>query len=528
MLKRILTLFVLFALLVSTGVAGQVPTASPQVETLLYEAGADKTPLRGVIGIPQGSDSPLVVLLHGRHLEGEQDTTPYYQGLVYLARELAARGFFALSIDMNPVYQQEGDEVEAAFQLVESHLALLGKANGGEKVFKQTLQGKADMNTLYFVGHSRGGGIAPLLANLYLAQGKQVKGSILLAPTSYIGIASEDGKKVLGSADYPLPGMQTSVPAPAQVPTAVLVPQFDGDMPDLPGYSPWLNAMQVSRPKVPVLVTWLKQANHVSLNSELDERQDPQVFDGAALAAPDIIRAFAARYVGEACSFLQVGKPLEDMLHPDYFASYPLPCALTAYAPGALNLVEAPNLHLKGIKTKELSAKLVNATAMQNGQHTSGLFAPPGLDGTADSPVLVYETTWQKADKAPRLTMDILPLAKPLLPTSRLLITWAVNASNSLNDPGLGMEVEIILSDSRRQAAVALSSQKDTSLQFEKGAEEIDPLGNPVWSRPQPLLTQVIPLERFAGADLGSLKTLTIVPKLPQGALMLYSVQVLP
>ena len=63
MLKRILTLFVLFALLVSTGVAGQVPTASPQVETLLYEAGADKTPLRGVIGIPQGSNSPLVVLL---------------------------------------------------------------------------------------------------------------------------------------------------------------------------------------------------------------------------------------------------------------------------------------------------------------------------------------------------------------------------------------------------------------------------------------------------------------------------------
>lgn len=125
------------------------------------------------------------------------------------------------------------------------------------------------------------------------------------------------------------------------------------------------------------------------------------MFDGAALAAPDIIRAFAARYVGEACSFLQVGKPLEDMLHPDYFASYPLPCALTAYAPGALNLVEAPNLHLKGIKTKELSAKLVNATAMQNGQHTSGLFAPPGLDGTADSPVLVYETTWQKADKPP-------------------------------------------------------------------------------------------------------------------------------
>lgn len=483
-----------------------------------------KGTLSGLLGVPAAGPAPLAILLHGRHLEGGQDRTPYYEGLSYLVDALAGQGFLALAIDLNPVYEApDGDEVDLAVSLLDRHLEALRRANLGERLFPLDLKGKADLGAINFVGHSRGGGMAPLLADYHRIRGRAVRAWVLLAPTSYIGVVSEDGAAVIGSAGYPLPGRGLSLNAGACAPTFVLIPRYDGDVTELSGYSFLLHAMQTSKPEVPVLAAYMHGANHAAFNTRLEGRQDPEVFPGARLAPPDTLRAFAARYTLAALALANFTSfPLSAFIAEDPFTGLQPGSSMTAYLPGARSLL-APNGDSGEAPTaRGMEVKRIISSGIPGNARGSGLLAIPGFDGTAGSGVPLWHLSWDKPAGAPEAWFALPPQPAGGRAASHLIVYWAQDAT-SPRSGGQPLRLELLLSDDTgRTAGLALSARDEPSLLYEAGEARQDPTGRAVFSRPAPLLCKIIPLSAFPGVKPESLRRLGIRGLSDQGALALY------
>ena len=233
--------------------------------------------LNGIIAVPEEGDGPfpVVVILHGNHpgcptLEGDMfDRWPCdpaverrnYQGFEYLARELAAEGYVALSININADNTfgfGEPNHIERFQQLVDLHLKALAVASdGGENQFGVDLTGRADLHRLAFIGHSQGAEGAYFLTQLEQLDGEEsferlgygpVYGMILVAPSANYGGATA-----------------------ARVPLSVILPSCDGDVFSQDGqlfyeitridpqHGSWASSV------------WLERANHNYFNSTLED-----------------------------------------------------------------------------------------------------------------------------------------------------------------------------------------------------------------------------------------------------------------
>ena len=191
--------------------------------------------LNGVIAVPPGKGGPypVVLIMHGTHpgcpeVEHGVDRwpcspdqeQPNYRGFEYLVRELAARGYVALSININAENTfgfGEGIPLERMQQLVDKHLKALATASaGGENNFGVDLKGRADTRRLALVGHSRGG------ENAYYL-------------TQEVGLGASNSAAQHGYG--PVSGLLLVAPAPgfvkpghSDVPLAAILPACDGDV----------------------------------------------------------------------------------------------------------------------------------------------------------------------------------------------------------------------------------------------------------------------------------------------------------
>ena len=231
--------------------------------------------LNGVIAVPTTGEGPfpVVVILHGTHPGCPEidhvdrwpcdpaDERPNYQGFGYLAEHLAANGYVALSININAENTfgfGEPTPGERLTQIVDKHLQALAAASaGGENKFGVELKGKADMQRLALIGHSRGGEMA-----LQIIHSPEMAAAAA-APNGYGPVAG-----VLQIA--PSPGFVDPADG-SPVPLGIILPMCDADVINQEGQHFYEGARLAPGQQTWVTSAFVERANHNFFNTTLGD-----------------------------------------------------------------------------------------------------------------------------------------------------------------------------------------------------------------------------------------------------------------
>lgn len=156
--------------------------------------GANNFPLNGRVWLPQGEGPfPIALIVHGNH--GMEDYSD--GGYAYLGELLAGRGYLAVSVDENFINGTwsgdfRGREMPTRAWLLLKHLQ---QWRTWDETSGHELAGKADLDQVLLIGHSRGGeavaiaaafnelGHFPDDANETFDFGFGIQGLVAIAPT---------------------------------------------------------------------------------------------------------------------------------------------------------------------------------------------------------------------------------------------------------------------------------------------------------------------------------------------------------
>ena len=125
--------------------------------------GIERWPINGITWMPEGDGPfPLVLIVHGNH-NMEDYSDPGYS---YLGELLASRGYITVSVDENFINGSwigdfRGKELPARAWLLLKHLQQWRDWNEDRS---HPLSGKADLENIALIGHSRGGEAVPIAA----------------------------------------------------------------------------------------------------------------------------------------------------------------------------------------------------------------------------------------------------------------------------------------------------------------------------------------------------------------------------
>ena len=210
--------------------------------------------MQGVLGVPEGEDCPVVILLHGSHPIQQAADNRYDLGFSYLVEALADAGYLALSMNVGINYSFEDGEpidCERTVQVVEQQSELLARAIGGEQgIFPCDLTGKGDLDNVILVGHSRAG--SDILAVADGTETLGVRGLVSVAP----------------SMVSPLPD------TPPDLPAGILIPQYDGDVTSLDDATLFDRLESAQGHTAPTELIYLYGGNHGGFSTAL-VRPDP-------------------------------------------------------------------------------------------------------------------------------------------------------------------------------------------------------------------------------------------------------------
>lgn len=323
-----------FSLLIALGVSlsacGRVPTSQPNIidtslqdldltsqgsfEVTVRDYALPPTRNDGIVdgrGITQvagrayapvrDAAAPVLVFLHGNHPtcgfwgsnmdpatdpRVDMDTTftdtgscpegmvpvPNHLGYEYVARHLASRGFFVISIDANRGITGINNSDDSNWsmviprgRLVLRHLELLNewnsKGDSGNLLSGLPVKGRLNLSQVGMMGHSRGGEGVRVAYNMYHGRSPAIyrwkttkpqigfRGIFEIGPIDY---GSDNGAIMYEAHD---------------VPWSVLIPGCDGDVSNYMGVNPYRR--MVMRPgSVPRSVIAVWGANHNFFNTE--------------------------------------------------------------------------------------------------------------------------------------------------------------------------------------------------------------------------------------------------------------------
>lgn len=451
--------------------------------------------MQGVLGVPDGENRPVVVLLHGAHPLDKAAENRYDLGFAYLADALAEAGYLAVSMNVGINFSFEDGEpmgCERTVQVVQQQMDALTRAIAGEQgAFPCDLTGKGDLSQLVLLGHSRSGRDVFELAQRLPELG--VDGILSVAPAFISPLET-------------LP----------DVPAGIVIPQLDGDVSSLDGAQIYDLLENAPGRTAPEELIYLKNGNHGGFSTAL-VRPDPfadaesiaQTLPAAAQQAflTDYTLQFLdAALDGSETVFSQTG----DL--PDRFADCDVLIQTDRAGKSLYSAAQGGT-----VQPQHATAEPVNASSTVS--NTAGAFHLPGsfLD------YALLRVQWDEAQAALHL-----PVSADLRQYDFLQLDLAqdsTDARNGKRDQALTVTVQ---DASGGQASISLPAGTP-ALQWQPGEIEYFPLGEgeefAVYSTFTPLGTVRIDLHALDGVDLSAVRQVSLAFPGESGSIMLREVR---
>jgi pimeloyl-ACP methyl ester carboxylesterase len=505
--------------------------------------------LNGLIAVPPGEDGPypVVVVLHGTHpgcpvndmgvdvWPCGEDERPNYQGFAYLLSHLAAQGYVALSININAENTfgfGEPSAGERLEQILDLHMdALAAAADGGQNEFGVALDGRADVNRLALIGHSRGGELANWLAN---EQGWAAPDAL-----QELGFGPVDGLILLA------PAIVFFFPQPSLVPLSVVIPSCDGDVVTQDGQTYYDETRLVAENPWATSI-WLEQANHNYFNETLlddsmgrFDRPDCEPIlaetvqrDWLTSHATDFLTAVFSQDAA-AVTEAQANLGLDVTAAPVQEVAG-LPALVSSLSSGSNR-----QTILLPATEEELTTHLLGGAVLAEGMTThfcpSGFYNSESLPGSEpcrrnyvtvpgqpDHAVL----TWDSPDAALRFTLPAE--SGDVRDYAALSLRAAVDPMSPLNAADAAQAFSVQLTDSAGNSSIVTTQPDEPALRFPPGLMlDIAVIGtDQVFSGRVPLTTIRLPLSAFTGVDLSQISEVALLfDQTPSGALFVSDVE---
>jgi hypothetical protein len=501
--------------------------------------------LNGLIAVPSGAGGPypVVVIFHGNHHGCPGDEMgvdrwpcdpeveqPNYRGFEYLVRALAARGYVALSININAENTLGfGEPVpgERLQQLVDLHLgALATAAAGGPNDFDVELAGRADLCRLALVGHSRGGE-----ESLRLGRQLQDNGGA----TADRGYGPVSGLLLLASTAT---AVEPTGGSPA--PMAIVLPACDGDVISQEGQHFYEAARLAPQQTQWATSTWLDRANHNYFNQLLpdDPFRDAGRPDCEPILEPEVQRGFLVDYAADFLTTIWSQDPAAvheatdrlgldvQALAPDELYTLPARIATLAAA------VDRQPL-LVPATAEELMTNLVGGAVTEESITTH--FCPEGHHSPATIPgsepcrrltVVVpgqpalAAVSWAEPGGAWRFA---LPAGEgDLGGYTTFSLRAAVDPLSPLNPTASPQAFTLELTDRAGNSAAVPTRPDEPALAFPPGLVEEDDFSGGWFTGPVPMTTIRWRLRDFEGVDLADIGEIALLfDGTPSGSLFL-------
>ena len=503
--------------------------------------------LNGIMAVPDGDGAPypVVVILHGNHPGcpvPEGDTVdrwpcdpeverPNYRGFDYLVRQLAAKGYVALSININAEKTfgfGEPVPIERLGQLVDLHLkALAAASSGGENKFGLELQGRADMKRLAFIGHSQGGEGAYWLTQK----------SALDAPDSF----KNHGYGPVYGIVMIAPSANWGGARGARLPLAVILPACDNDVLNQEGQlfyeisrldpdkSSWASSV------------WLERANHNYFNETLSDEavRRPGRPDCEPLLQPEAQRDFLSAYTIDFLAHIfHKDQDAMDRLGMNFQAQatselYGLPARVSSLAPAGDRLpllVPASSAELK----TNLAGGSVTAEGVTTFYCEEGYYTPTVKPGSEPckrvnlvipgNPAMVV-ASWLQSGAALRFS---LPEGNDLGQFTAISLRAALDPLSPLNKAGAQQAFTIQLVDKEGNTASVHTRAGEPALRFPDGYQEKNDTFDGGWFTGRVPLTSIrMPLRDFSGVDLSAIQEITLLfDQSPSGSLFISDLEI--
>lgn len=502
--------------------------------------------LNGIIAVPmaQQGPRPVVLVMHGTHPGCPLDETsvdrwpcapeveqPNYRGFAYLIRQLAARGYVALSINLNAEHTFGFGEAPPNMrlqQIVDLHLKALAAADaGGTNNFGVPLQGRADLRRLAIIGHSRGGDSAYWLTR----EGE------LAAPDAF----DKHGYGPVAGVLLVAPAVVTLKPTHAPVPTAILLPACDGDVVNQEGQFFMETARLAPEPSAWITSAWLERANHNAFNTVLgnDMFLMRERVECATLMPADEQRGFLAAYAGDFLTTLFSQDALavkEAKARMGMDAGQPAPSTLYGRAARVMTLPAQSEREtiFTPASADELTTNLAGGTVTAQNIAThfceAGYYSPmqkPGSEPCQRVNVVVpgqpahAVASWSQAGGEWRFA---LPKDFDATAFAALMMRVTLDPLSPLNG-GKPQAFSLRLTDAAGKTASVTTRQDEPALQFPAGGTMDDATFGTLFTGRAPMTDLRVPLDQFAGVDLKAIREVAIVfDQTPSGALFVADV----
>lgn len=454
--------------------------------------------MQGVIGVPEGEDCPVVILLHGAHPIRSAEENRYDLGFSYLVDQLADAGYLALSMNVGINYSFENGEpsgCERTVQVVEQQSDLLRRAIEGEtEIFPCDLKDKGDLDRVILVGHSRAGyDIFEVAAR---AEGLGVQGLVSAAPALVSPLSCEL----------------------ADVPVGIIIPQYDGDVISLDGGTLFDQLELAPQRSSGTDLIYLKNGNHGGF-STAPVRPDPFA-DRETLPLvmePERQQVFFSAYVLDFLeSVLETGKtPLEaEPTLEGMYGDFPVMLRVDA---GGTVLYQASGDSVKALETSGVAAEAENACSTLD--HTAEAFRIPGS-------FLRYDLTrlsWDSAAASVRI-----PVSADLRQAAYLQMDLAQDSGDQRNRR-TDQSLTVTLRDAGGREASVKAEAGSPALAWQEGTVERIPVAGREdllqYSTFTPLGTLRLDMAAFSGVDLGRITQITLTFDQPSGSIMLREIQ---